>query len=377
MLFRSGGPFALAEQFNRRVTFLAAYKTAVAEGLRDPFGFAEKAVIETQGLYNSGNKSNWARNPVGAAVLTFKQYSVHYLEWLARMYRSGPEGKKAALWALALLALAGGADGLPFAEDAEDLADTIAQALGLDWSSKKAKRDFIAQTMGMGDVGADVLLRGLSSVPGVPMDLSGRMGMGNLIPGSGYFLKSNTNKGNDVMELAGAAGGLAKQYLGGVDSALKGDGMGVAKAILPVAFQNLLKGAEMMGTGVYTDTRGRKVMDVDAVDGLMKMAGFQPSELASESRALGMELRRTSLVRVTESEIADAWAKGVADGDQAAVLKARQKLAEWNKANPDSRIQINTPQIVKRVRELKASREDRAIKAAPKGMRQEMKEALA
>ena len=109
----------------------------------------------------------------------------------------------------------------------------------------------------------------------------------------------------------------------------------------------------------------------------MLFRSFQPSELASESRALGMELRRTSLVRVTESEIADAWAKGVADGDQAAVLKARQKLAEWNKANPDSRIQINTPQIVKRVRELKASREDRAIKAAPKGMRQEMKEALA
>ena len=55
-------PFSLAEQFNRRITFLAAYQTAKAEGMADPFEFAEKAVIETQGLYNKGNASNWARN---------------------------------------------------------------------------------------------------------------------------------------------------------------------------------------------------------------------------------------------------------------------------------------------------------------------------
>ncbi|MCH5923304.1 hypothetical protein MMA85_24130, partial [Salmonella enterica] len=59
------GPFSVAEQFNRQVSFLAAYQTAQAEGMADPFGFAEKAVIETQGMYNSGNKPNVSRGVLG------------------------------------------------------------------------------------------------------------------------------------------------------------------------------------------------------------------------------------------------------------------------------------------------------------------------
>ena len=56
---------------------------------------------------------------------------------------------------------------------------------------------------GMGDATADVFARGLSAVSGVPMDVSLRMSMGNLLPGTGMLLRSNTDRSRDVMEVAG------------------------------------------------------------------------------------------------------------------------------------------------------------------------------
>lgn len=364
-----GAMFSLAEQFNRRVSFVAAYQSAEAEGIADPFGFAERAVVETQGLYNRGNKANWARGAVGATAMTFKQFSTHYLEWLVRMAKSGPEGRKAVAVALALLLLTAGAGGLPFADDLDDLIDTLGQAAGYDTNSKRAKREFIAQTLGMGDVAAEVFTRGLTALPGMPVDLSLRMGMGNLLPATGLLLRSNTDTSRQLLEVAGAAGGLASNIKDGAAMALGGDVTGGLMKAAPVAVQNMAKAIEMWNTGEYRNTKGAKVMDVDAVDGGAKFLGFQPAAVARESARVGETMRTVQLARNVESEIAGRWAQGLADGDTDAVAQARQELAAWNKKNPQAPIRINMPQILSRVRALRSSRAERTIKAAPKELR--------
>ena len=111
------------------------------------------------------------------ALLTFKQFSTHYLEFLTRMWKSGPEGKKAVAVALAILILMGGAGGLPFADDLDDLIDTLGQAMGHDTNSKRWKRKFIANTLGMGQNVADFATRGATALSGMPIDLSLRMGI--------------------------------------------------------------------------------------------------------------------------------------------------------------------------------------------------------
>ncbi|MFB9246585.1 PLxRFG domain-containing protein, partial [Massilia antarctica] len=75
-----GKLFAMAELANRRITFIAAYRTAVDEAMADPAKFAQEAVAQTQGTYNSGNKPKWARGAAGSLLMTFKQYSIGYLE---------------------------------------------------------------------------------------------------------------------------------------------------------------------------------------------------------------------------------------------------------------------------------------------------------
>jgi N12 class adenine-specific DNA methylase len=47
-----GQLFGLAEQFNRRTTFIAAYRTAVDQGMNNPAAFAERAISETQFIYS-------------------------------------------------------------------------------------------------------------------------------------------------------------------------------------------------------------------------------------------------------------------------------------------------------------------------------------
>lgn len=376
LAFIWSSPFSLAEQFNRRITFIAAYQTAKAQNMADPFEFAERAVIETQGLYNRGNMPNLSRSAVGAAALTFKQFSIHYLEWLQRMWNTGTPGsqerrdaRRAVLYALGLLMLAGGTDGLPFAEDIDDLIDTVTQALGFDASTKKLKRAFIAQTLGLGDLGADVVSRGLSAIPGIPLDVSLRMGMGNLIPATGLLLRSNQDRSRDLLELAGPAGSLGKQAIDAGTKALHGEFVEAGKAVLPLALANVAKALEIWQTGEYRDQKGRRVLDADAADGVMKFMGFQPAEVARESARISIAQRGVQLAKNVEGEIADKWAQGMHDNDPDKVAAARAELAQWNQDNPEARINIGSAQIVARVKAMRELRSERFIKATPKEMR--------
>lgn len=375
--FLWGAPFSIAEQFNRRVTFLAAYETAKGEGIADPFEFAERAVIETQGLYNKGNAPNWARNPVGATALTFKQYSIHYLEWMKRMWNAGEPGSKerkagqaAVLFALALLLAAGGTEGLPFADDINDLVDTFLQAAGYDTSAKGWKQEFLSKTLGMGDMTADVAMRGLSALPGIPLDVSIRMGMGNLVPGTGLLLRSSTDKSREVLELAGPFGGLVNQAKEAGTKVLAGDVGGALEAAMPVALQNASKGLTMWMNGEARDTRGRKIMETDELDAVMKLMGFQPADVARESAKINIGQRRIQLARVVETQIADRWAQGVRERDSELIAEAREELREWNEANPGSRIAISSSQIRRRVAEMSATRADRFVRSAPRELRE-------
>lgn len=368
-----GAPFGLAEQFNRRVSFVAAYQTAQAEGIADPFDFAERAVVETQGLYNRGNAPNLARSAPGAAALTFKQFSIHYIEWLGRMAKSGPQGKRAVAFALAILIAAAGTEGLPFADDIDDLIDTLAQAMGYDTSAKQWKTK--AMTAAFGGPAAEVLMHGLSSLPGVPIDVSVRMGMGNLLPATGLFLRSNTDRTRDVLEIAGPAGALAKQYMDAGKKALAGDVGGAVEASLPMALQNAWKGLGMWSTGEYRDSKGAKVLEVDDTASVMKFFGFQPSEVARESRRISEFNRSEQLAKNVESEIAAKWARGIAEGDRDAVLEARKDLADWNAKN-DEKIRITSAQIAQRVKKLRQSRSERFVKSVAPERRASAVEAL-
>ena len=373
-----GKLFGVAEQFNRRTTFIAAYRTAAEQGMTDPAAFAEKAIYETQFIYSKANKPRWARGAIGGVAFTFKQYSVNYLELLHRMAtQGGPEGKRAALLALGVLFLLSGAGGLPFAEDIDDLIDGALQRMGYNFSSKQAKQEFFTNIFGQ--AGAQFVMRGVSGLAGVPIDISGRMGMQNLVPGTGALLKKD-DRTRDLMELAGPAGDFAKRIAESGEKVMAGEVLGPRGAVatvLPLAMRNVAKAHEMATTGMYLDTKGKKVLDADGFDAAAKAIGFQPNDVARVQDATFEVQRRIGLNKMRESEIAGKWAKGVFLGDQDLVQEARADIKAWNDKNPEAPIRIQMPQITRRVREMRASKQDRIAKTAPQEIRDQVRRELA
>ncbi|WKL18674.1 PLxRFG domain-containing protein [Comamonas testosteroni] len=367
-----GQPFALAEQFNRRSTFIAAYRTAQDQGMADPAAFARKAVLETQFVYSKATKPKWARGAVGGTIFTFKTYSVSYLELMHRMWnQGGPEGKRAVGWALAMLLLMSGAGGVPFMEDAEDLIDGAGQMMGYNISAKQWRKELLANVVGK-ELG-EFMEQGLSGLPGAPIDVSGRLGMGNLLPGTGLFL-NKPNRERDLMEIVGPAGDLVARGFTGARKLLGGDVAGAALEISPTAVRNLAKGADMAATGMYRDTKGYKVIDTTLAEAAAKAIGFQPKSVAEVQEANSFMQRSKSFYTQTSSDIKAQWADALFRKDEAAVQRVRERLAAWNRDNPEQPIVVKMPDVWKRVREMGKDRSDRIADTAPKALRMQMRE---
>ena len=370
-----GSMFSLAEAFNRKITFAAAYQMAretpgVMEkaGVSNAYDFAVKAVEDTQGIYNRGNRPTWARGAAGATIFTFKQFSIAYLEWFKRL------PKQQQLLAVGVLILAAGLQGLPGADDLDDLVDTLGQWMGYATNSKAWKRkvlsDIFGETLGHG------LLYGASGVNGMPFDVQARLGLGNLVPGTGLLKKSETDRGRQVAEIAGPLGGMLSNYAGAVSELASGDIGGALQKALPTAVSNAMKAVEMVQTGEYRDTKERRVIATTPADAAVKFLGFQPQDVAEASRKRGMVIQDVNLARNTEAAIADRWAHGVVDGKPDEVAQARLDLRAWNEKNPDLPIRINAGQINRRIREIKSEAAGRMIKSAPRELRDTVKERL-
>ncbi|MEE9871790.1 MAG: PLxRFG domain-containing protein [Delftia lacustris] len=370
-----GQPFALAEQFNRRSTFIAAFRIAKAQGMDDPGAFARKAVLETQFVYSKANKPQWARGAVAGTLFTFKTYSVSYLELMQRMWKQGgPEGKRAVGWALAMLLLMGGAGGVPFMEDAEDLIDGVGQMMGYNLSSKQWRKEALAGIVGKEL--AEFLEQGVSGLPGAPIDVSGRLGMGNLLPGTGLLL-TKQGRERDLLEVVGPAGDLVMRGFKAGGKALTGDFGGAALEVSPTAVRNAFKGADMAASGMYKDTKGYKVIDTTLAEAVAKAVGFQPKSVAEIQEANSFMQRAKSFYSLTSSEIKAQWADALFRKDEGALARVRARLADWNQNNPEQPIVVKMPDVWKKVREMGKDRIDRIADNSPKALRQQMREMAA
>ncbi|WP_201268524.1 PLxRFG domain-containing protein [Pseudomonas aeruginosa] len=375
-----GKLFGAAEQINRRMTYIASYRIAKAQNMANPDEFARRAVRETQFVYSKASKMRWGRGAVGGTLMTFKTYSVAYLELMHRLWNQGEpgsqerkDGRKAAALMIGMLLLVGGAGGLPFAEDAEDLIDGAAQLMGYNFSTAKAKQEFLEGLFGR--VLADFIDRGVSGLPGAPLDVSGRLGMGNLIPGTG-LLTEKTSHTRDVLEIAGPMGDFASRIASGTRKVLGGDiGSGILE-MSPGAVRNAAKGADMLATGMYRDAKGYKVLDTNVLEAAMKSIGFQPASVATIQGANMLNQKAKAFYNLKAQEIRSMWAAGIFEKDQGKVERARQAIADWNRRNPDQPMAIRVPDIMRRVREMSLSKDERIAKTAPKAMRQQMREDL-
>lgn len=267
--------------------------------------------------------------------------------------------------------LMGGSGGLPFAEDAEDVADALAQLLGYNFSAKKARQEVLEAMLPKGI--ADFLDKGVSGLPGAPLDVSGRLGMGNLIPGTG-LLQQKTSHTRDVLEIAGPAGDFASRIFSGALNVAKGNVGAGALEVAPTAVRNAAKGVDMAATGMYRDAKGYKVLETNHLEAALKAIGFQPQSVATIQEANALNQQAKGFYNLRAQEIRAQWAAGIFEKDDAKVRAAREAIADWNAKNPDQPMVIRITDLNRRVREMAKSKDQRIADTAPRAMRAQMRE---
>ena len=353
-----GGMFSAAEKYNRHVAFIAAWEVA-PPGV-DRYQFAKDAVTATQFDYTKASRANWGRGAVGATLFTFRTFMLSYIGFLSNL----PPPQRAL--ALAVLFVFAGMSGMPGADDMDDIIDTIGQKLGYNWNNKADRHSWLVKTLGV-DL-ANLLEHGISSV--IPIDVSARLGAGNIAPGSGLFKKSANDKGREVAEVFGAPGAYFMNLVKAGDAVGGGEGvMGAIRPILPKAIADIYKAVDMVQTGEYRDTRGRKVVDVSGFDAFIKSIGFQPNTVAEPRRVEWMLAQSAGMQRAVRSDVHELWANGIAENKPEKVRDAKRFVEEWNRKNPDSQIKINMKSILARVKASRMRSADRLVKATPKDMR--------
>lgn len=361
-----GSMFAAVEGLNRRLTFIAAWNMAKINGEKNPYAFSVRAVNQTQGIYNKVNRPNLARSSLGRAVFTFKQFGVMYGELAVRMWKSGPEGKRAVLLMLAILTLAAGEEGLPGSKMLDDLIDTIGQMLGFNTSARLWKRRKAYEILGK--EAGDMFLYGLSSH--LPLDFGGRLGLGSIVPGTEMFKPSsgvfNTRA---LAEVLGPSVGAGMQIGDAAEAAQEGNYKQAAINLAPKAVKDLASAAAMAKRGYQTDIKGNKVVDTTATDAVVKAIGFNPTVVAQENRKTMPLQQRINFAEQKEASIVDQWARARVDNDEAGMAAAMKRKDDWNEANPETKIRIDSDQLRSKARKMATDKDTRLRKSAPRELR--------
>jgi len=373
-------PFQVSERANRITSFIAAYNVATTgEGVRqadgsykrlagtDLFNFARDMIDKTQNNYNETNRPGAARNPVFAMLFMFKSFPLFMVEAAKLMYDQNP---RAAVNMLLGLTMMTGVQGLPFAESIEDLIDTIAQHIfNSPFNTRRAMRNVIksATEATVGYDLSDLVLRGaINSVAGV--SASSRIGAGDFVPGA-RLGTADADQGKILESMLGAPYAMIKDLVSNTPAMAAAAATGDWKATLdavraggPIAVRNAIKGAEQLSQGYASDSKGRKLIDVNGLDGILQMTGLSSAALAKGYELENINRATKAFYTQVSSDMQQQLVKALKSNDTAKVQEIMDMRAAWNKQYPSMPMMNNAS----------ATRRDLALSGLPMDKRSVM-----
>lgn len=335
--------FQGAERINRLVTFIAAHRIARIRGVegkvdavlkanplaRDELGvfsprsFAEWVIDETHFRMGKINRPGLMRG-AGAAILQFRGFTLQTLElWTRMMLQNGPEGRAMAAYSLALMFAVAGLWGMPGADDLRNLLERFYKAVvGEDLDLKTKFRELVYRLSGSAML-AQMLSKGVTYPAG--LDLSGRIGMGNIAPDSAlqvFGIPADLLIGREVRAL---------------EMASRGHWQLAMAELLPNFIKNPMQAADWAESGIRSQATGKVAIpaeNVTAGDVTQKAIGFTPARISNireaqwaktrANRAVD-ELRSDYYAKLGTTIAAKVRAERAGDVDKAARLEADVK----------------------------------------------------
>ena len=386
--------FNQTEQWSRRMSGLAAYRLhrdrAIAEA--GPNGkpdmatvysnareFAADMLDTTVGEYSAMNRPPVFRNNFLSLLYTYKTFPTTMTQLIWNLPLEGKVAMLGGLW------LTGGMLALPFAEDIEDIADTISQKLGLGGSSRLHAQRMLNSIV----PGLDALvMRGaMQFVPGLGlMDVGSRLSLGNQIPFTGTAL-AGQNVLNDVKEFAGPVISF------GMDSVSTGAALAGETARLvtgePTEFAQAFRQSPVSAmrylsdmwtytaTGAVTNKRGAVIAPGEQYAGIFARAlGFYPQSAAQSNDFSKLVIRESQYHRQLSGGLRDRWVRAMLQGNPDEAQALVQWVNEWNADNPDEQITNFTKRGQRALKMWQQTGQRRILATTPSAIRAQFEEIL-
>lgn len=361
--------FTLAERHNRIVTYIAAYRLAKLDGMRDKIleilqdnalavaelatvpeaefarAFAEFVVLDTQYEMGKGNRPTLGRGWF-TPIVQFKGFPWQTVELYARLLVGlhGNRGRVALLAMMILLLMASGLWGLPFAENLrKTIEELLRRSTDIDKDLKLEFRRLVADLTGSARVAEVASAGGFRYIDDSP-DVAGRVSMGNILPNP---MDPATLLGVPFdlwVKRAFGPGGVLEQ-------AQRGDTKRAVAQAMPNFVKNWIEASAMKEGGVRSQKYGNKIVHQDELglnDLIMKGLGARSRAIAEEteseytksraSHALD-EMKRAYTYRLAVSKAKEVEARNAGDKTLEALYRAkfdqtRAQIKEWNKDRP-------------------------------------------
>jgi|GEM_PF-889511 len=370
----ASGMFHHAERFNREVTFIAAYRLASQAGATQTEAFEQAMDMVYRGHfdYSSGNRARYMQGNVAKVLLLFKQYAQNMIYTLVRnahqsIYALDPKDQKEARRALAgilgMHALAAGALGLPFTGMLATASILIAKKSKLGAAAFAAAATAAFFGAGDGDdedpyelenvirnwladihpFFADLVFGGVPRALS-PVDLSGRVGLNNLIiPDVQEGLEGADWATAMQSALLGPVVGISTSTVKGLQQIQEGDyGRGI-ETMLPIFLKNAMKSYRYADEGVLT--KNKDVIhdkDVTGVELFSQAIGFSPASVRTSYEGRSAIFQYRTKLEDHRRELMRKWVVARQEDDSDGMNKVWTEILEFNaktaEKNPKMRI---------------------------------------
>ena len=386
-------PFSYSEQVNRRVTLLAAYRGEYERQMAthgDPSiadakarEISTKALDATQGDYAQYNRPAFFRGGVQAFIYMYKQYPIMMIQLLKNM---NYEGRIIMIGSLLLLS---GVRGLPGADDLLDVLDALCQRLGLKIGSVEKEFARLTADVFGAELAAEVnpvIMRGLfDRLTG--WSFSNRLGLGDIIPGTGILKPSATKDEilREVENLAGAPTSFIVGVLSWGASTLPAVATGRQSPIellrdSPIrAIKNVGDAWKYSDTGAILDNKGYVVAkNVSTWELLGKAMGFYPSRAQMQMDWMSADKQEQAYMSMIKTELTREGVAARLENDTERLAQVRKFVSDWNEDTKGTRLEMRNFDrgLTQAYREASKPLAIRALKSSAKSGRMEAKDML-
>jgi len=386
-------PFSYSEQFNRRVTLLAAYRGEYDRQRASGFDHnqadiaartvASRAVDATQGDYAQYNRPAFFRGGLQSFIYMYKQYPIMMIQLLKNM---NYEGRIIMLGSLLLLS---GVRGIPGSDDILDIVDGIAQRLGLKVGSIEKEFARLTRNVFGDELAAEInpiIMRGLLD-HFTGLSFSNRLGLGDIIPGTGLLKPSATKQEilREVVNIAGAPTSFlagAFEYTFNTLPAVATGRKGITSLATDspfTAIKNLGTAFKFYDTGAIVDTKGYVVaQNATTWEILGKALGWYPARAQAQMDWLMADSQEQAYMSMIKTEAIRQAVAARLSGDADAEKDVKEYIKSWNESTKGTRLEIRNFEkgLSQAYREAQKPLALRALKSSAKGGRAEAKEML-